>query len=84
MKTEPTSLRLDTEAKKAAYSIFKQLGLKPAQAMNLFLRQVALKKGIPFAINVPNDSTLEAINELERGDTKSFDNTDDFYDDLGI
>jgi len=45
MNTEPTSLRLDVDAKKAAYAVFKKVGLKPAQAMNLFLPQVALNQG---------------------------------------
>ena len=84
MKTEPTSLRLDAEAKREAYLIFDQVGLKPAQAMNIFLRQVVLNKGLPFTINIPNASTIEAIEELERGDAKRFENTDEFYNDLGI
>lgn len=84
MKTEPTSLRLDAEAKKQAYIIFDQVGLKPAQAMNLFLRQVVLKKGIPFTISIPNKSTTESIEELEGGGGQSFKNSEDFYDDLGI
>ncbi len=84
MSTEPTSLRLDADAKKAAYAIFDQVGLKPAQAMNLFLRQVALTKGIPFPITIPNAATRAAMEELERGNGESFDNSDDFYNDLGI
>ena len=43
MSTEPTSLRLDAETKNAAYDIFEQVGLKPAQAVNLFFKQVVLR-----------------------------------------
>ena len=84
MKTEPTSLRLDAEAKKSAYAIFEQVGLKPAQAVNLFLHQVVLNKGIPFPINIPNAITQDAMKELESGGGQSFGNNDDFYTDLGI
>lgn len=84
MKTEPTSLRLDADAKKAAYAVFEQVGLKPAQAVNLFLRQVALHKGLPFPIAVPNADTLAAMDELDHGGGKSFVATDDFYRDLGL
>lgn len=84
MDTEPTSLRLDAEAKKAAYVVFEKVGLKPAQAMNLFLHQVALHKGLPFSVSIPNAGTRAAMDELEQGGGKSFDTTDDFYKDLGI
>ncbi|MCF6284736.1 MAG: type II toxin-antitoxin system RelB/DinJ family antitoxin [Candidatus Hydrogenedentes bacterium] len=84
MGTEPTSLRLDTDAKKAAYAIFAKVGLKPAQAVNLFLRQVALNNGLPFSINIPNPTTRAAMKELEDGSGTRFDKSDDFYDDLEI
>lgn len=84
MTTEPTSLRLDADAKKMAYAIFEQVGLKPTQAINLFLRQVALHGGIPFDIKVPNTDTLEAMAELDGGKAKRFKNRNDLYKDLGI
>ncbi len=84
MTTEPTNLRLDIEAKKQAYEIFAQVGLKPAQAINLFLRQVALRGGIPFDIKIPNAETLEAMEELASGGGKRYKNSKDMYDDLGI
>ncbi len=84
MTTEPTSLRLDSDAKKEAYAVFEQVGLKPAQAINLFLKQVALHGGIPFEIKVPNAATLEALHELESGGGQRFKNTADLYKDLGI
>lgn len=84
MATEPTNLRLDAHAKHQAYAIFEQVGLKPAQAVNLFLQQVVLHKGLPFDVKVPNTQTLEAMKELEQGKAKPFQNTDDFYEDLGI
>ena len=84
MTTEPTSLRLDLDAKKQAYAIFERVGLKPTQAINLFLRQVALHGGIPFAIKVPNAETLEAVAEFDSGKAKRFKNRNDLYKDLGI
>lgn len=84
MNTEPTSLRLDAEAKKAAYAVFEEVGLKPAQAINLFLRQVALHKGLPFPVSIPNADTIAAMDELKRGGGKDLESTDDLYSDLGI
>lgn len=84
MSTEPTSLRLDSDAKKAAYAVFEEVGLKPAQAVNLFFRQVALSNGLPFPVSIPNADTLAAMEELRQGGGKKFRATDDFYNDLGI
>tara|TARA_R110002072_G_scaffold208290_12_gene365787 strand:+ start:499 stop:753 length:255 start_codon:yes stop_codon:yes gene_type:complete len=84
MTTEPTSLRLDSDAKKQAYAVFEQVGLKPTQAINLFLKQVALHRGIPFDIKVPNADTLAAMAELESGKGKRFKSKDELFEDLGI
>ena len=67
MATEPTNLRLDIETKKAAFAIFDEVGIKPAQAVNLFLRQVVLQEGLPFEVKIPNAETLEAMREAEHG-----------------
>jgi len=84
MTTEPTSLRLDAEAKKEAYAIFKAVGLKPTQAINLFLRQVALRGGLPFDIKVPNADTVESMQELKNGGGQKYTSSDDLFKDLDI
>ena len=66
MTTEPTNLRLDVETKKAAYAVFDEVGIKPTQAINLFLRQVVLHGGLPFEIKIPNAETIAAMQETEQ------------------
>ena len=84
MITEPTNLRLDVAAKKHAYKVFAKVGLKPAQAVNLFLRQVALQGGIPFDIKIPNADTIEAMEELANGGGEHAKTSEEFYKKLGI
>jgi len=84
MVTEPTNIRLDAEAKEKAWQIFDELGMKPAQAFNLFIRQVSLQGGIPFEIKIPNAETLEAIKELSHGGGTRYKNTKEMLKDLGI
>lgn len=84
MTTVPTNLRLDLESKLEAYKVFEKVGLKPVQAFNLFLRQVALRGGLPFEIKVPNADTLAAMKELEAGKGKIYKTSADLYKDLGI
>lgn len=84
MDTVPTNLRLDVEAKKQAYKVFSKVGLKPAQAINLFLYQVVLQGGIPFDIKIPNAETIEAMKELANGGGKRYKDSKKMYEDLGI
>lgn len=64
MDTISTHFRLDKNIKEEAFSVLQEIGLKPAQAVNLFLKQVALQKAIPFELKAyaPNDETIEAMN----------------------
>ena len=48
--------------------MFKNYGLNPAQALKMFLRQVADTKTIPVQLDYqPNTETAEAIEELMSG-----------------
>ena len=53
-KTEVYQVRLDSQEKKLAFAVFRQLGISPAQAVRLFFKQVVLTKSIPFAIENQN------------------------------
>lgn len=84
MVTEPTNLSLDAEAKKKAYAVFEQVGIQPAQAVNMFLHQVALQGELPFGMKLPNVETTEAMQEIADGKGKRYQSSQDLYDDLGI
>ena len=47
-------IRLSDDEKTAAFSVFRELGITPAQAMRLFLRQVVETRSIPFPIKTAN------------------------------
>ena len=64
---ETTSIKLDVEVKTKAKEIFKELGITMGEAVNIFLSQVALHKGLPFEVKIPNDETKKAIEEARRG-----------------
>jgi DNA-damage-inducible protein J len=61
------SVRADEKVKKEAEFILNKLGLSPSDAINLFYRQVALQKGLPFDVKIPNEETISAIDNLENG-----------------
>lgn len=68
MVTVPTQIRIDTEVKKQANTLFNDLGMDMSGAVNIFLRQCILHGGIPFNIELPkyNQKTLEAMAEAKR------------------
>lgn len=61
------SIKIDSDLKQHAEELFATLGLTISSATNLFLRQVIKENGISFMIRkkIPNDETLEAINEIK-------------------
>lgn len=62
------TFRLDEELKQQAFSVFRNYGLNPAQAIKMILRQVAETKTIPVELNYqPNETTIQAMRELEEG-----------------
>ena len=77
-----TSLRVDEDAKKIATKIFREYGMSFSDGVNIFLHQVALTKGFPFEIKLPNDKTLKAIDELHKREGKVFDNIEELFMDL--
>lgn len=65
MESINLNIHVDKSVKLAAEKIFEELGLDMTTAVNIFLRQTILENGIPFELklNVPNDTTLTAIEE---------------------
>ncbi len=82
-KTDYIRARIDPALKHAAEKLFKQLGLKTTEAITLFYKQVIAKKGLPFAVKVPNKVTKKALNIAKHSkNTKSFKTIDALFDEL--
>jgi len=64
---ETTSIKLDVEVKTKAKEIFKELGITMGEAVNIFLSQVTLHKGLPFEVKIPNEETRKAIEDARQG-----------------
>jgi DNA-damage-inducible protein J len=67
-KTASINARIEPEVKEKAESIFAALGISASDAIGLFYRQVAFRRGLPFEVFVPNATTIAALKELERGE----------------
>ena len=83
------NIRVNDEVKKEAETIFKSLGLNMSVAMNLFLKKCINENGIPFDLKLPNNETIEALEETNKilnGDIerKSYKNVDELFEDLSM
>ena len=67
MSTATIQVRVDEKTKRQAKSVFAALDLSMSEAVKLFLRQVALHRGIPFEIKIPNALTDKTLRESEQG-----------------
>ena len=72
-KTEVYQIRLDSQEKKQAFAVFKQLGITLAQAVRLFFKQVVITKSIPFSIENQNINLEQLIRlrKLKQNEAKT-------------
>ena len=70
MATVSTNIRIDENVKAEASKLFEGLGLTLSDAVNVFLRQSILHRGVPFKIEYPekkpNRATIRAMKEGDR------------------
>jgi len=59
-KNATLNIRINPEVKKSAETVLSQLGVPMATAIDMFLKQVTLTGGIPFAVTLPK--APESIN----------------------
>ena len=65
--------------------ILKTLGMSTTEAINIFFKQVKMRKGLPFAVEIPNAETLQAFKDSEAGQGLVLcKNADDMFKKLGI
>ena len=67
MKNAVVNARMEDKLKSDVEEIFKKLGLNTTQAITMFFEQVRLTRGVPFEIKLPNNETIEAMQEVLEG-----------------
>jgi len=67
VKKERTNIYLNAEIKREAKKILAHYGLSLSDAINIFLTQVVLERGIPFPVKLPNEETQRVLEEVRQG-----------------
>jgi len=84
-KTATVRARIEPDLKNKAERVFRDLGLSTTQAINLFYKQVELRKGLPFELVIPNDITRRTFSNTDTGkDLIICEDADDMFRKLGI
>ena len=76
--------RIDSDTKTKATAALQAMGLSVSDAIRLLLLRVAQEKRLPFAVQVPNPTTVKALEELNEGKGKRFSNAEELFRDLGV
>ena len=66
MKTDVLHTRISPALKTQAEIIFDQIGISSSDAVRIFLKQVVLRKGLPFDVAIPNKETAAALRKSEQ------------------
>lgn len=74
--------RIDSETKTKAVEALTAMGLSVSDAIRLLMIEIANEHRLPFEIKAPSVSSQTALSEIADGQVKSFNNLDDFMDDL--
>ena len=84
-KTATVRARIEPGLKEEVEALFAKLGLSTTDAINIFFKQVKLRKGLPFEVAIPNKLTKKVLKEADEGkNLVRHKNTDEMFNDLGI
>ncbi|MBN1391954.1 MAG: type II toxin-antitoxin system RelB/DinJ family antitoxin [Sedimentisphaerales bacterium] len=70
MTTQVTA-RIDAESKKEVQEVLNRLGLSMSEAISIYFKQIILRRGIPFIIEIPpetpNELTAKVLADSKQG-----------------
>ena len=84
-RTAMINARTERELKNEVEVMLKALGLSTTEAINLFFRQITLRRGLPFPVELPSEETLSVFRDSDAGmDLEECKDADDMFKRLGV
>ena len=85
MKSATIRARIEPELKDNVEHILQSLGVSTTDAITMFYKQIELRQGLPFKIELPNKETRKVLDESDRGENLiKCKDAQDMFDKLGI
>ena len=66
-KSAYVSVRIHPEVKNETDKILQSLGVTPTEAITMFYRQINMRRGLPFPVEIPNEVSRQAIQDAVNG-----------------
>ena len=83
MQKEQANFRIDSAAKKQAYLVLEEIGIKPADAVNMYMHYIAAHGELPFHPRIPNYQTRKTMQDTDQGiGLVNHSNSDEMFSDL--
>ena len=81
MKSAAVHSRIQPEIKEQAETILHRLGLSPTEAIRMFYSQITLRNGLPFNVAIPNEQTVQALEDSRAGrNLERFDSVEGLFE----
>lgn len=85
MKSTTIRARIEPALKEEVETILSDLGLTASETIQLLYRQIKLRKGLPFVVEIPNELTAKTLRESKAGKgVKRFSSKKELFADLGL
>lgn len=67
-RTATVRARVEPDLKAEVERVLDRVGLSTTEAINLFYCQIRLRHGLPFPVEVPNETTRRTFEATDRGE----------------
>jgi DNA-damage-inducible protein J len=82
-RTATVRARIQPELKTEVEELFDRLGVTTSEAITMFFSQVRIRKGLPFAVEIPNEITRRTFESTDRGEElHAYRNLDEMFEAL--
>lgn len=83
IKTATVRARVEPSLKADVEKLLHSLGISTTEAITMFYSQIRLRKGLPFPVEVPNETTRKTFDATDRGeDLNTYDSLDKMFEAL--
>ena len=82
-KTATVRARVEPGLKEEVETMLRRLGLSATEAINLFYSQIRLRRGLPFQVEMPNETTRRTFDATDRDEKlHTYSNLDEMFEAL--
>jgi DNA-damage-inducible protein J len=82
-RTATVRARVEPDLKADVETLLRKLGISTTEAINMFYSQIRLRHGLPFPIEIPNETTIKTFKKTDQGkELNSYDSVDEMFETL--